>query len=82
MLLGIMAKQRAGQRGLPSSLNALAENPEQPEVETSWDGRGGAFPSCQAAQSSWPRIRILVPHLIQHLSCLEGEHPVSLLPSS
>lgn len=65
---GSMAKPRAGQRDLPSSLNALAENPGQPEV--------GAFPSCQPAQSSWPRIRILIPHLIQPLSCLESEHPV------
>lgn len=44
MLPGIVAKQRAGQRGLPSSLNALAENPGQPEVETSWDGRGEGLP--------------------------------------
>lgn len=38
--VAIMAKQRAEQRGLPSSLNALAENSRQPEVEPSWDSRG------------------------------------------
>lgn len=65
---GLMAKQRAGWRGLPSSLNALAENPRPPEVEP--------------AQSGWPRIRILALHLIQHLSCLESECPVLSLPSS
>lgn len=66
----LMAKQRAEQEGLPSSPNALAESPGQAEVRSSWDVRG--LPLLPIAWSQWLRIRILVPHHIQHLCCLES----------
>lgn len=74
---GVMAEQRAEQRGLPSS-QSLAENSR---AFLGWQRQ--AFPSCQPAQSRRPRIRISVS-LPQHLSCLESERhvPCFLLPEA
>jgi hypothetical protein len=49
----IMDKQRAEQRGLPSS-QSLAENSRQPEVEPSWDGKGRPCPPANQLKVGGP----------------------------
>lgn len=50
---GVMAEQRAEQRGLPSS-QSLAENSRHPEVEPSWDGGGRPSPPANQLKVGGP----------------------------